>query len=121
MTEDSLDNEASVADENGGLAQKLDAAGWGLFFIWVGGALLMDLSWGVGFLGVAVITLMGQAARKYFGFALQGFWIVVGLLFLAGGVWELYKVEVDLAPVVLIVAGVALLVSTFVKHRLPTQ
>ncbi len=119
MAENALDNKESTTTQNGGMAQKLDAAGWGLFFIWVGVALLMDLSWGVGLLGAAVITLLGQAARKYFGLALQGFWIVVGLLFLAGGVWELYKVEVDLVPILLIVAGAALLISIFGRHRQP--
>jgi uncharacterized membrane protein len=81
----------------------------------------MDLSWGVGLLGAAVITLAGQAARKYFRLTLQGFWIVVGLLFLVGGIWELYKVEVDLVPILLIVAGAALLVSIFVTGRRPSR
>jgi len=121
MTEDLPDNEASESTRDVGLAKKVDAAGWGLFFIWVGAALLMDFSWGVGLLGVALIILLGQAARRYFGLALEGFWVVVGLLFLVGGIWELYKVEVDLAPIILIVAGVALLVSIFVKRRKASQ
>jgi hypothetical protein len=121
MTEDLLDNETSSAAQNGGLAQKLDAAGWGLFFIWVGAALMMDFSWGVGLLGVAVITLIGQAARRFFGLAIQRFWIVVALLFLVGGIWEQYKVEVDLVPILLIVAGVALLISIFGRRRQPSQ
>jgi hypothetical protein len=121
MAKDLLDNEATAATNNAGLAPKLDAAGWGLFFIWVGAALLLDLSWGVGILGVAVIILLGQAARKYFGIALEGFWIVVGLLFLLGGFWELYKVEVNLVPILLIVAGAALLISIFRRRRAPTE
>jgi len=83
--------------------------------------LLMDYSWGVGLLGVAVSILLGQAARRYFGLALEAFWVVVGLLFLVGGIWELYKVEVDLVPIVLIVAGAALLISIFMKRRQPSQ
>ena len=111
-------NRESTTNKNSGLAQKVDVAGWGLFFIWVGIALLMDFSWGVGLLGVAVITLGGQAVRKYFGIALEKFWVVCGLLFLVGGVWELYRVEVSLVPILLIVAGGALLVSlAFGTHR----
>jgi len=113
----SVDRE-STPDKNAGLAKKLDVAGWGLFFIWVGTALLMDFSWGVGLVGVAVITLGGQAVRKYFGIALEKFWVVCGLLFLVGGLWELYRVEVSLVPFLLIVAGGALLVSlAFGTHR----
>jgi len=99
------------------LAQKLDAAGWGLFFIWVGAALLLGLSWGVGLVGVAVITLGGQAARRYLGLGVQVFWVVVGLLFLVGGFWELYQVRVSLVPILLIIAGAALLASIFGSHR----
>jgi hypothetical protein len=117
MDERVPDNQEPSGINKGQLAQKLDAAGWGLFFIWVGAALLMGLSWGVGLLGVALITLAGQAARRYFGLALERFWVVVGLLFLLGGIWELYKVEVSLVPILLIVAGGALLVSIFGRSR----
>ena len=117
MADDVSVNRESNNNKNGGLVQKLDAAGWGLFFIWVGIALLMEFSWGVGLIGVSVITLGGQAARKFFGLALQGFWIVCGLFFLAGGIWELYKVEVSLVPILLIVAGGALLVSLALGTR----
>ena len=37
------------------MARKLDAVGWGLFFIWVGIAFLADLGWGVGLVGVGVL------------------------------------------------------------------
>ena len=121
MAEDLPDDETTASTKNTGMRQKLDAAGWGLFFIWVGAALLLDLSWGVGLLGVAVIILLGQAARKYFGLALEGFWIVVGLVFLAGGFWEMYQVEVDLVPILLIIAGAALLISLFRRHRPSTE
>lgn len=111
MADDVSDNRESTTDKNAGLAKKLDVAGWGLFFIWVGTALLMDLSWGVGLVGVAVITLGAQAVRKYFGLEVEGFWLVCGLMFLVGGLWEMYRVEVSLVPILLIVAGGALLVS----------
>jgi len=62
-------------------ARKLAAIGWGLFFIWVGVALFAHLGWGVGLLGVGIITLGVQATRKYFGLKLEGFWIAVGFLF----------------------------------------
>jgi hypothetical protein len=71
------------------LERKVDAAGWGVFFVWMGIALLADVGWGVGLLGVGIITLGGQLARRHFDVGLDGFWVVVGLLFLAGGVWEL--------------------------------
>ena len=97
------------------IAQKLDAAAWGLFFVWVGIALIANVGWGLGLLGVGVITLGGQALRKNFGLGAQGFWVVVGLLFVLSGAWELLAVRVSLVPIVLIVAGVALLLSALRK------
>lgn len=92
-------------------AHKLDVAGWGLFFVWIGIALLANFGWGIGLLGVGILILGGQMARKYMGLRFEAFWAVVGGLFVIGGVWELLSVRVSLIPILCIVAGVALLVS----------
>ena len=113
MAENNVESEASPTATNKGMGKRLDAAGWGLFFIWVGVSLLMDLGSGVGLVGVAAIILLGQAARRRFGLRLEKFWVVVGVLFLLGGIWELYQVQVGLVPILLIVAGGALLLSLF--------
>jgi hypothetical protein len=42
---------------------------------------------------------------------LEVFWVLVGVLFVMGGVWELLSVRVGMIPIVCIVAGVLLLVS----------
>jgi hypothetical protein len=59
------------------------------------------------------IVLLGQAARRSFGLRLEPFWLVVGVLFFLGGVWELNSIDVDLLPIVLILAGGALMLSLF--------
>ncbi len=91
--------------------ERLDAVAWGLFFLWVGIAFLTNLSWGIGLLGVGIIVLGAQAARKYMALTLEAFWVVVGVLFVMGGIWELLSVRVGMIPIVCIVAGVLLLVS----------
>jgi len=96
-------------------ADKLSTVGWSLFLLWVGIALLMKLDASVGLLGVGVITLVVQGARKYFNLKLEGFWVVIGLLFVVGGLWEIYKPNLPLVPVVLIVAGAVLLISV-IRH-----
>jgi hypothetical protein len=93
--------------------KKLEAVGWGLFFIWIGIAFLADFGFAIGLFGVGIITLGSQAARKYFNFKLEGFWIVVGLLFIVGGIGELVNIEIDLLPILLIVAGSVILISVF--------
>ncbi len=98
-------------------ASKLDTVGWGLFFIWVGVAWLMDLGLAIGLLGVAVITLGVQLVRKFRGFPVEIFWIVVGGALGVGGLWEFYDIETPLAPIVLVIAGIAILAWRFSRHR----
>lgn len=93
-------------------AGRLGTIGWGLFVIWVGVAMLAEFGVGTTLLGIGVITLAIQAARISRGLALEGFWVVVGLLFVIGGVWQLMAVDLPLVPILLIGAGVALLLTS---------
>jgi hypothetical protein len=95
--------------------KKLDAIAWGLFFIWIGIALLANLGWGIGLLGVGLLILGGQIARRIVALRIEAFWILVGALFVIGGVWEMLSVRVGLIPILCIGAGMALLVSALVS------
>jgi hypothetical protein len=46
---------------------------------------------------------------------LETFWVLVGVLFLLGGIWDLLSVHVSLTPIVCIVAGVLLLGSALLS------
>jgi hypothetical protein len=100
-----------------GIGRRLDTAGWSLFLIWVGASLLLDLGWGVGLLGVAAVIFVMQLAGRYFGRRLERFWVAIGVLFLLAGIWELFQIRLDLGPVLLIVAGGALLLTLFRRRR----
>jgi len=89
---------------------RFDAAGWALFFIWIGIAWLADVGMGIALLGIATITLGMQGLRKLYGVAVEGFWILVGIGFAIAGFWQLLDIQMPLAPIVLIVIGVALLI-----------
>lgn len=92
-------------------SDRFSTVGWALFFIWVGIAFLAGFHIGVGLLGVGVITLGVQVARRQANLKLEGFWVVIGLLFLLGGLWELSEPTLPLLPILLIVAGLLLLIS----------
>lgn len=102
--------------EGRSIAEKLQALGWGLFFIWLGVLFVADLGAEVGLLGIGALVLAMQAARKAFKLEFEGFWLVLGGLFLAGGVWGLVNPAVPFVSFVLIVAGVAILAS-LVRRR----
>jgi hypothetical protein len=65
MSETINNNQELKTTQRKKLDRKLDAVGWGLFFIWMGIAILADLGWGVGFLGVGLIILGSLGAREY--------------------------------------------------------
>ena len=112
MSEENIkDSKELKTEEKKGLDHKLSAIGWSSFFIWIGIVMLIKLNADVGLLGVGIITLGIQAARKYFNLKLEGFWVVAGVCFLVGGLWELFAVKLPLVPLLLIVAGLAILVS----------
>ena len=92
-------------------AKKLTAVGWGLFFIWLGVVLLFNADVGMILIGVGAITLGMQVARKYLELESDGFWVVVGIIFILVGVWKMLDVRLPIMAVLLIVVGAALLVS----------
>ena len=116
-----------AADENTmentrALLKKLDAVGWGVFFIWIGLAFLAHVGWGIGLLGVGAIALGAQAARKYFGLPVERFGLVIGIVFVLWGALKLLNIQLGeasipggLLPIVLIVVGIALVVSALLR------
>ncbi len=102
------------------LTKKLTAVGWGLFFVWLGIALLFNASIGFILVGVGLITLGMQVARKYYGLASETFWVVVAVLFVVVGLWQILELRLSFMAVFLIVIGCALLVSAL-KGREPSK
>ena len=91
--------------------KRITTIGWGLFFIWLGFVLMIKAGSGLILLGVGLISLGMQVARKYTGYDSDGFWVVVGTLFVVVGIWEMLDIKMPLMSVFLIVIGGAFLVS----------
>jgi hypothetical protein len=99
------------ASTRDGRAGKIERIGWGLFLIWVGGALLFDVGWGVGLLGVGLLALVMQVVRSNLGLRVEVFWVLVGSALVLAGVWNLAALSVSLGPVLLVLLGIAVLLS----------
>ena len=91
--------------------------GWGLFFIWIGICYIAGFGFTVGLLGVGIIILGIQLARMFSNIKYEVFWVVVGILFVLGGIWNLLEIEFDLVPILLIIAGVLLLISALTGKK----
>lgn len=109
MTEDQTQSVEQIPTEADALSHKLDAIGWALFLIWVGFAVLADIGWGWGLIGIAAIILGEAGLRFQYQLNVGRFWIALGVLFLLGGLWDLFQVQWPLAPLILIACGIAVL------------
>jgi putative Mn2+ efflux pump MntP len=100
-------------DRSLSLATTLDTIGLGLLLIWVGIAFWLDLAaWGL--IGAGVITLGDQAARRFLLLKVDGNWVFVGVLLICAGFGQM-QAALPLVPLVLILAGVAVIISLFIR------
>lgn len=104
------------------LISRIDAAGWGVFLVWVGVALAADVGWGIALMGTGLISLAAQAARKWralpidrwsvgFGgcLAVVGFLLWLGIP-LAGAALPRWAF-----PAAFVVTGLAVMVRAWIR------
>ena len=96
---------------NGTFARRIDAAGWALFFIWTGLALLAGIGWSWALVGTAAIILAVQTVLLLRGEPVDIFMAAIGLVLLGGSVADLYGLPWSFLPAALIVIGVAMLLG----------
>ena len=99
-------------------ARKMDSIGWALFFVWVGVALLTNVSWTWALVGTAIIILGIQAILLLKGESIDLFMSAVGVVLLGGAVAHIYALRWSLFPAFLIVVGLVMLADTL---RRPTR
>ena len=112
-----MDHAASTTTEpkpeNRALTRRLNITARGLLFIWFGLAVLAHLGWGWTLLGIGVIVQGEQAARWKLDLKLSTAWTIGGAIFLIGGLWQLLHISFPLAPLLLILLGVAIIWNGF--------
>ncbi len=103
--------------------KQLDAGTWGVFFLWIGISFLAHLPWGIWLLGVGVIILGAQFARRMIDLRLDAFWLVAGALFLLGGVSDIARLKIHIAiiPALCIAAGIVLLARALTRRGGPSH
>lgn len=114
-------------DTRRALSGRIDAFGWGLFFIWIGMAFLLDVGWPLGIAGLGVIALGAQGARRYEGLRVDHFGFAMGVAMVVWGAWSYLQprfgpLQVPGAfwPVLFIAVG-AVLVARAVVRRKPRE
>jgi hypothetical protein len=96
------------------ISGKIASVGWGLFLVWMGLSFFVQLSPGIGLIGVGVIILGSQLARKKFHLSFELFWVAIGVIFLVSGFSAFSGIEIPrnyIFPTLLIAAGLGVLYS----------
>lgn len=102
-------NDASDRD---GRFRQIDSATWAVFFIWVGVVMLGGLPWDWFLVGVGILILGAQMLRRQWNLKIDTFGVVIGLIILAAGMWDLLSLPLPLMPIILIALGAYLLWKT---------
>lgn len=89
--------------------RQLDSIGWAILLIWIGVAVLADVGWGWTLLGMGCIILGAQTTLWRRSEGIDAFSVACGVVFLVGGAWLVLGLTWPLAPVLLILLGVAML------------
>lgn len=109
----------TIASDHG-LDRKLDKIGWGSALIWVGAAIILNIGWETGLLGLGAITLLGQMLRRYLAIRVDWFAVALGIFFCLIGLKLLFHLrlgEVGLFPILTIALGSAFLISALFGSR----
>jgi hypothetical protein len=114
------EEERLKAEERRAQNQRLEAMGWGLFLIMLGGFALIpndQIPRGVWSIGVGVIMLGLNAARYYYGIKLSGFTTFLGILAVLGGVAQLLGMDALEGALLFIILGAYLILKPWFDKR----
>lgn len=99
------------------LDSRLDAVGWGLFFVMSGVVLLVPgLPDGTWLMGVGAILVGFSAARSLLGLPVSGFATILGIVLVASGMGTIAGLAVPWFSLLLVLCGLALVVSELVRR-----
>lgn len=104
--------------------ERLESVGWGLFLIMIGCLWLAPngtLPKSVWLLGAGAIMIALNLVRLAVGIEVSVFTLVVGTLAVALGLGDIYNVEVQVIPIVAILAGVAIIFKALMTRKKITE
>lgn len=108
------------ASEKAALNKRLEAIGWGLFLIMLGGFALVPhelVPKGLWSIGVGLIMLGLNAARYFYGIKMSGFTTFLGVISVLSGVTQLVGMHNLDAAILLIILGAYLIIKPWFDKR----
>jgi hypothetical protein len=102
------------------LNKRLEAIAWGLFLIMIGGLWLLPdetVPEGTWLLGVGIIMLGLNSARRLYGIKMSGFTIFLGIVASIIGIGALFGVDLPIFPILIILWGLSVVLEPFLKKK----
>lgn len=115
-TDDTL---ANPQDRGTTAGKHLDALGWALFFLMLGGLGLVPgetVPEGTWLLGTGLIMIGVQAARALMGLGTVGSSLFFGALALGIGICAVFAVSLPVFPILLVLLGLHMVLQTVRQH-----
>jgi cytosine/uracil/thiamine/allantoin permease len=111
-------------EEKSPLEKRLDAIGWGLFLIMIGGLWLAPehiFPEGTWLIGTGVIILGLSLIRYMNQIRVSGFMVFLGVLALGSGLGDVFGLDLPVFPILLIIFGAAMILKPFFDKKLKDQ
>ena len=102
------------------LDKRLEAIGWALFLIMIGGLWLAPegvVPKGSWLIGTGVIILGLMVVRYLYGIKVNGFWLVLGIIALAFGVSSVFGINIPVLPILIIIIGLNIVLKPLLRKK----
>jgi uncharacterized membrane protein len=109
-----------IDEDKAALNRRLEAVGWGLFLVMLGGFILVpgdQFPKGWWSIGVGLIMLGLNAARYFSGIRMSGFTTILGILAIISGALELAGMNMLEGAILLIILGAYILVKPWFEKQ----
>ncbi len=121
MTEQNIQNTKNLRAQKQAMDKRLDSIGWALFFVMSGILWIMPeelVPEGAWLIGTALIILGFSAIRYLYRIKIEGFWLVMGILFLSFGLAEYFSLNFPILPILLVLFGISIIYKVFLRKTL---
>jgi hypothetical protein len=115
-----MSEQNSKPAEKSDLEKRLDAIGWGLFLIMIGGLWLAPedtIPEGMWLIGTGIIILGISFLRYYNNIRVNGFMVFLGIIALGAGISDVFAVDLPVFPILLIILGASMILKPYFEKK----
>lgn len=110
----------NLDEKKSALDKRLDAIGWALFLIMIGGLWLAPegvVPEGTWLIGTGLIILGLMVVRYLYGIKVNAFWLVLGIIALASGISSVFGLNIPVLPILIIIIGISIILKPLIQKK----